>query len=515
MPGSVRGAVAVAAVMVVWEVVGRLELVGDGAFPSLSGVLRRLWQDRDDYPRHVVATVRSASMGFVIGTAIAIVCALIFARFSIIERLLRGVGVTLFAVPLIAVVPVLLIAFSGDTPRIVLAAMAVYYPTMVATLHGLRTVDGRLVDLVVASGGGELSVMRFVRLRSALPSILAGLRTAAPAALLGALLVEFGGGVRWGLGSYLLGSLGRAVPERIWGIGLVATAIVALAYALFSALGTRSGRLAQGPTTATSLGESERAESLGRRIILGAASGGIVLGLWALAVRALDVSPIVVKSPLGVARYLLTGVRGEAARARLVDALGQTLPVALLGLACGLAAALILALITTLSPSLGRALLPFALISQTMPLPALTPIIVLVFGRGTWAIIAVTVSVTFFPSFVTIAQGLQTAPTGPVSVVSSYGGGPVTALRFVALPNAVGYLVTAARLAAPRALLGVMIAEYLSTGTGIGNLVNEARGRLEYGMIWSVAAVAVIVGVLLTAAVAQVERLVWRRLGRR
>jgi sulfonate transport system permease protein len=43
--------------------------------------------------------------------------------------------------------------------------------------------------------------------------------------VLGAILAEFGGGGRWGLGSYLLGSLGRGEPARLWGIGLVATLI--------------------------------------------------------------------------------------------------------------------------------------------------------------------------------------------------------------------------------------------------------------------------------------------------
>jgi hypothetical protein len=84
-------------------------------------------------------------------------------------------------------------------------------------------------------------------------------------------------------------------------------------------------------------------------------------------------------------------------------------------------------------------------------------------------------------------------------------------LRYVAVPHAIPYLLTAARLAAPRALLGVMIAEYLATGTGLGNLLNDSRGRMEYGMIWTVSAVAVLVAVIITAAVGMAERWVWRR----
>jgi ABC-type nitrate/sulfonate/bicarbonate transport system permease component len=60
-------------------------------------------------------------------------------------------------------------------------------------------------------------------------------------------------------------------------------------------------------------------------------------------------------------------------------------------------------------------------------------------------------------------------------------------------------------------LLGVMIAEWLATGTGLGNLLNEARGRMDYGTIWSVAVVSVAVAVALHAMAAALERHVLRR----
>ena len=89
--------------------------------------------------------------------------------------------------------------------------------------------------MVRAYGGGETEVLRWIRLRASLPALLGGLRVAAPNAVLGAILAEFGSGARFGLGTYLLGSLGRAEPDRLWGIGLTATAIAGLAYA-FAAL---------------------------------------------------------------------------------------------------------------------------------------------------------------------------------------------------------------------------------------------------------------------------------------
>ena len=65
----------------------------------------------------------------------------------------------------------------------------------------------------------------------------------------------------------------------------------------------------------------------------------------------------------------------------------------------------------------------------------------------------------------------------------------------------------------PRALLGVMIAEWLATGKGLGNLLNQSRGFLDYGMIWTVAAVSVLLSVMFYQVVVMIERRVLRRLG--
>ncbi len=122
------------ALLLLWEVAGRLQWVADGALPSPSGVLRQLTEDWDDYPPHIWATVRTSLIGFLIGNAVAVLCGFLMASWRPVGRLLSGINVTLFAMPPIALTPILVIAFDGDAPRIVLAALATYYPTMVATV---------------------------------------------------------------------------------------------------------------------------------------------------------------------------------------------------------------------------------------------------------------------------------------------------------------------------------------------------------------------------------------------
>jgi sulfonate transport system permease protein len=508
-----RLAVRLALVLALLELVGRWRLVAGGALPAPSAVLLQFWADRADYPLHVWATLQAAFAGFVIGNLIAVAAALLFTLVPMTARLARGINVALFALPPIAIVPVLVIAFDGLTPKIILAAIAVYFPTMTAMQVGLQSVDPRTVDVVRAYGGGALTVLRRVRLRSSLPALLGGLRIAAPNAVLGAILAEFGSGGRYGLGTYLLGSLGQANPARLWAIGLIATAVAGLAYAVFAVMAAR----VTGATRAVTIAAGATPVATGRGGRSDLAIGLLALLLpfvaWWGVLQLIGLSPIVAKTPWGVVDYLFLARTAESAQARLLAALAETLPLTVLGMAAGLLFALALACLAELRPAIARGFMPVALVTQTMPLVALTPLLVLLLGRGPAVTIAITVSVTFFPAYVTIAQGLALVPRAAFDLGRVYGAKWHQALRYVALPAATPYLFAAARLAVPRALLGVMIAEWLATGRGLGNLLNQSRGYLDYGMIWTVAVVSVLIAVALHQLILAVEGRVLRRMG--
>ncbi len=505
-------ALTLIAILIAWEVAGDLDLVASGALPSPSEIAVRFWQDKADYWPHVLATVRTAAIGFVIGNSIAVLAAVLFVRLPVAERLARGINIAIFALPPIAIVPVLVIALPGEGARFALAAIAVYFPTMTAMVVGLREIDPRAVDVVRAYGGGAGAVMRWIRLRSSVPALLGGLRVAAPNAVLGAILAEFGSGARWGLGTYLLGSLGRADPPRLWGIGLTATAIAGLGYAIAALAASRVAEASRAVTIAAGAMPSLGPVRTGtRRTALFIASLLLPFTVWWLLLVIGGLSPIIAKTPVGVFRYLFLPPTAASAQARLFDALIQTLPVTVAGMAAGLAVAFLLAVLGSVRPAIVRALMPIALVTQTMPLVALTPLLVLVFGRGIAVTIAITVSVTFFPAYVTLAQGLALVPRAAFDLVRAYGAAGWREMRLVALPASLPWLFAAARLAVPRALLGVMIAEWLATGRGLGNLLNQSRGYLDYGMIWSVALVSVLVSVALYQIAVVAERRAIRR----
>ncbi len=505
-----------AILLVLWEVAGRFQLVAGGALPAPSAILARFWEDKSDYPPHVLATLEASFLGFLIGNAIAIAAGVAFVLSPLLLRLFRGVNIAIFALPPIAISPVLVLTFSGMAPRVILAAIGCYFATMTATVLGLTQADPRSLDVVRAYGGSRWDELRLVQFRSALPAILGGFRVAAPAAVLGAILAEFGGGGRFGLGTYLLGSLGRADPPRLWCIGLTATLIAGLAYAAFAVAGRRVTGTARAVTVPTA---APAAPAMGGNrataLLLATAAAVLPLVLWWLLLVVLNVPEMIAKTPAGIVDYLVLGGGAAQAQERLLAALAQTLPIAVIGLAAGLAFAFALAVLADLFPAITRSFMPVALVTQTMPLVALTPLLVLLLGRGTPLILWVTISVTFFPAFVTIAQGMAMVPRAALDVPRAYGATRLQQLRLVSVPASLPYLFAATRLAAPRALLGVMIAEWLATGTGLGNLLNQSRGYLDYGMIWTVAAVSVLIAVAFYQVVVVLERWTLGRLGMR
>jgi len=454
-------------------------------------------------------------IGYVIGNVIAIALALMFVEFPITERALTGLVIALFSMPIIAAAPVLATAFSISTAKIALAGIAVFFPTLINTVVGLRSVERSLVDTIAAMGGNRWTVFWKVRIRAATPSILVGLRIAAPAALLGAILGEFLGGDR-GLGVFMMNSMAQFETARTWGAGLVSTAIAGLAFGIFALLGRRATIRTHLPTIG--LGAQTAIAptgSPGRRVLYVARSvavaTAVTVAAWYLFILVFHLDSVIAKSPVDIVKFIFVGSGAADHRDRILTALLETLPLAGIGLLCGLAAACGGAIVFVLRTSVEKVVMPFAMTLQSVPLAAMTPLIVILLGRGSLASVVVSVLVTFFPSLVTLTQGLRSTPPGAIELLTIYDAPRWTIMRKVQVPHAIPYVFAAARLAAPRALLGVMIAEWLATGRGLGYLLVNARFLLEFDVVWATAVVATLFALLAYVSMAAVETRAMRR----
>ena len=237
VPSWVFGAVGLLTLLVVWEVLGRTVFADGRSVPPPTAILGGLADDGwSFYWPNIRSTLSEAGQGWLWGNAIAVVLAVAFVQIPLVERALLQLALVSYCLPVIAIGPVLAVLFDGDTSKVILAAISVIFTTLVGALVGLRSADRTSLDLIRAYGGGSWTQLWRVRLRAALPSLFAGLRIAAPAAMLGAIIGEYLG-AESGLGVAMINSQQSLAVERTWGIALVATALSGLAYGLTALVG--------------------------------------------------------------------------------------------------------------------------------------------------------------------------------------------------------------------------------------------------------------------------------------
>ena len=240
----------------------------------------------------------------------------------------------------------------------------------------------------------------------------------------------------------------------------------------------------------------------------------VVVLLWTVLLRVFDVSPYVGKTPAEVWTTLFGEEDSAALRAEIGMLLRQTLLDAGVGFVAGMAAAVVLAAVVVRYRLLESAVMPVALVLQTVPLIALAPILILAVGRGYVLVATMSAIVVLFPALVNIVLGLRSVPPQMRDLVLVYGGTPSTVLRRVGFPSALPALFASVRIAVPGALTGALLAEWLATGQGIGYAVVSAAGRSQNARVWALVVVVTVTALVLYLLAQLVEAAVLSRYGR-
>jgi ABC-type nitrate/sulfonate/bicarbonate transport system permease component len=234
----VASAIGIVAVVALWQLLGATIFHHSRAVPTPTAILRQMNKDGIGfYWTNALTTVGAAAKGWLWGNALAVGLALLVLIVPFVERPLLQLGVASYCLPIVAIGPIFAIVFDGETPRVVLAAMSVFFTTLIGTIVGLRSADATALDVIHAYGGGSLTKLAKVRVRAALPSLFAGLRIAAPAAILGSIIGEYLGAEK-GLGVSMINSQQALEVSRTWAIALVATTAAGVAYALTAMVGS-------------------------------------------------------------------------------------------------------------------------------------------------------------------------------------------------------------------------------------------------------------------------------------
>ncbi|HEY0126721.1 MAG TPA: ABC transporter permease subunit [Blastococcus sp.] len=253
--------------------------------------------------------------------------------------------------------------------------------------------------------------------------------------------------------------------------------------------------------------------AVGRSLLTFALTLTVVLALWVAVIELFGISSYVAKGPLDVWEYLVTDDDAGAHRSLVVADLAITLADAFVGFVAGLVVALLGAMAFRLSRGVEQALMPIAMLLRSVPLVAMAPLIVLVFGRDVATVAVVAGIVVLFPALVTIVFGLHSASPEMLDVVAVYGGSRWTALRKVALPASLPSFFAAVRISVPGALTGALLAEWLATGDGLGSAIQTAYAQVQFSLVWSAVVVVTAVSLVLYNVVQLVETVVLARMG--
>jgi len=194
---------SIALFVAIWAAVARW--YPDWILPSPVRVANRFWQAVTDGTLwyHTQVTLSEALLGFALGFGTATVLGYALAKSPILEHLLSPYIVASQSTPVIALAPLLVLWFgSGLLSKVLVCALVVFFPMLVNTVVGLRSIDAEYRALFAALGASPWQVFTKLEIPAALPVLLGGVRVGITLSVVGAVVGEFIGADR-GLGALI------------------------------------------------------------------------------------------------------------------------------------------------------------------------------------------------------------------------------------------------------------------------------------------------------------------------
>jgi ABC-type nitrate/sulfonate/bicarbonate transport system permease component len=226
-----------------------------------------------------------------------------------------------------------------------------------------------------------------------------------------------------------------------------------------------------------------------------------VVGLWALAPGVLGVSRDVLPGPGLVVRSTWED------RHSLWPAIWTTAREAVLGVGVATVVAVALAVAVDWSRTVRRSLYPLLVTSQTLPIIALAPLVVIWFGFGLTPKIVLVALFTFFAIAVGLIQGLASTDRDAMDLLRTMGASRAQVLWRVRLPSAVPQFFTGLKVAVTYSFVSAIVAEFVGAAQGLGVYMTTAKNAFRTDLVFGAVLVTALLTLLLFGLVALLERL--------
>jgi len=245
----------------------------------------------------------------------------------------------------------------------------------------------------------------------------------------------------------------------------------------------------------------------GRRLVNYLAFLALTALLWQAVVTLFGVPAYLMPSPQQALGAFY------AQRSSIGAASVFTVACTVVGMAISVVVALLLALLFLASDTLNRALMPLIILIRTVPMIAIAPLIVLVFGRDKWNSIGMVALLTFFQIMLAAKKGFQAPSATMLEMMRTYGASFFATVFKVRLPCALPFIFTGLQIAASSAILCAMFAEWLSGAPGLGTLMLDAYSTQNFALMWATLVASTTAAYLFLTLSMVAERLVldWSR----
>jgi ABC-type nitrate/sulfonate/bicarbonate transport system permease component len=231
-----------------------------------------------------------------------------------------------------------------------------------------------------------------------------------------------------------------------------------------------------------------------------AALVGLVIGGWELLAQLGHVEDYLLPAPSEVASALWRD------RDLLAPDAWVTAREVLLGFALALVVGVAIALLLHLFPVLRRAVYPFVVASQAVPVVVIAPILVIWFGFGITPKLIVIALICFFPVVVNTLDGLEAVDRDQVKMMRTLGASRLDLLRRLELPSSLPFLFSGAKVAVAVAVIGAVFGELVGSDAGLGHAIQVGTAELETARVFAAVLILSVMAVALFGLVALVER---------
>ncbi len=458
------------------------------------GALGDLWEE-GVLAENIRFSVTVWGKGYLIGAVSGVAFGVLMGTSNATYRLGAPIVWSLWATPLIALRPMTAVWFGfGDRPIIFLVFLGTFFPIALNTAAGAREVDGSLIRSARVFGANRWEEFRKIRLPWTRPYIFAGMRLAIPTSIIALLIGELLGSSK-GLGAMITLNTSRFRTDRTFAVILVLVLLSVTLVQIVEALdrrhrgGTQERTL--GPRVANLVdrrGGNVRRRTFirnrtARRLISKAGWNaavvveiGIVVLVWEFLISGLQLWNSRLFPPPSAlfsafVDLVSSGRFGEHWAFSMKNALYGFLLATVVGIAVGL--------VMSSSRWIDDILGPPFWTAYSTPRIALQPLLVIWMGFGSGPKILIIFLMAVFPVALNTMEGLRTVDRSLLRAAEVYGANRLQRFVKVELPAAVPLILTGIRMGVARAMVGVVVGEFIGGSKGLGYLIDRSAFEFE------------------------------------